>query len=1194
MKYSFNLGNYYSKKYGGPELNGLLSLSPEELTEKLNSQIGALEGIEHLGTAFEGIFVAEVKEVHPHPDADKLKIVKIDDGEAALGLARDQNGLVQVVCGAPNVKPGMFVAWISPGAIVPSTAKDSEPFKLATIKLRGQTSNGMLASAKELGLGDDHSGILDVREYLGLSLTPTGFRQSAPLLNGEGASVLSSSEPGMWGELKNRSRENRKQSTKAEEALWQHLRASKLGVKFRRQHAIGYYIADFFAVELNLIIEVDGGYHNSADQQALDEVRTEDLEANGSTILRFTNQQIEQNLNDVLSQIKVTIKSLSLQERDRLDLRSSQGEAIKPGDLLSQVLELNDVIADFENKMFTHRPDCFGHLGIAREIAAIQGLKFKSPNWYLKNSHPELDSGSPSENRDTKLKVTVNSKACTKYRATIIEDVQVADSPSWMQTTFRNLGMTPINNLVDITNYMMILTAQPQHAFDLDKLKKLCGSNLTPSPSPDGEGGNNEVEIIVRQAEEGEELALLNGKTIKLNSADVVIATPNKAIALAGVMGGKETEVDENTKNILLETATFDMYAVRRTSMRHGLFTDAVTRYTKGQPTAQIDAIAAKTADEYKSLAHGKIGLSLSEGVKSQSAKTLHLSLENLNNVLGSNFKIEEVQEILERVEIQANRKQAKRVILIHGQDKNSQSYWYPWLGEQLYSKGIEFICPDMPSFNDPILSEWVEVISKLKPDQDTVIVGHSKGGLAVLHYLNQYDQIVDRVILVAANSDKPRNEEDKLNSFYQTKLNYNKISKQSNTFVQIHSTDDDFVPFSDGEYNVKMLNGSLVKYDGLEHFGSNLNRNRVVLNQIISEDQLEVTIPFWRTDLEIEEDIIEEVGRIHGFNQIPSQLQVRQIEPAYTNQNIKLKREIRSYLAKLGANETLNYSFVHGKLLDAANQNEELAFKIRNALSPDLQYYRLSLTPSLLNQIHKNIKDGFDQFCLFEIGKVHVRGHLDAHDDQVPAEFARLSLVVANKNGSAEDAYHQAGLYLKQLLAHLNIKFSLVRTDAEFFGDKIPVTAPFSHINSATIFIDEKPSGIIGTINSSTALKLKLPAASAGFEIDLHGLADLFNTDAAYQPLSKFPSVHQDITLEVPARSILSTVQHKLEKIISEYDLKFSLKPVSIYQADAKSSTKKITFSIEFSSTERTLTLAEINQVISAAIDQFDKSMNK
>ncbi|MFZ1522713.1 MAG: phenylalanine--tRNA ligase beta subunit-related protein, partial [Candidatus Saccharimonadales bacterium] len=853
MKYSFNLGNYISKKYSGPELNGLLSLSPEELTEKLNSQIGALEGIEHLGTAFEGIFVAEVKEVHPHPDADKLQIVKIDDGEAALGLACDENGYIQVVCGAPNVKPGMFVAWISPGAIVPSTAKDPEPFKLATIKLRGQTSNGMLASEKELGLGDDHSGILDVREYLGLSLTPTGFRQSAPLLNGERASVLSSSEPGIWGELKSRSRENRKQSTKTEEVLWQHLRASKLGVKFRRQHAIGYYIADFFAVELNLIIEVDGGYHNSADQQALDEVRTEDLEANGSTILRFTNQQIEQNLDDVLSQIKLAIKSLSLQERDRLDLRSSLGEAIKlkPGDPLSQTLKLNDVIADFENKMFTHRPDCFGHLGIAREIAAIQGLKFKSPGWYSSSSNTNwksyimglknidstlarlkassievnsydkdtiqasmptsklnefidiikdelkpgfwvdivksggadtvfifkeseelikqfnLDSSNHdqilelcnkyakanfininimlaanswyedlfTEQADNKsgLSISLQTKACTKYRATIIEDVQVADSPSWMQTTFRNLGMTPINNLVDITNYMMILTAQPQHAFDLDKLKKLCGSNLTPSPSPDGEGGNNEVEIIVRQAEEGEELALLNGKTIKLNSADVVIATPNKAIALAGVMGGKETEVDENTKNILLETATFDMYAVRRTSMRHGLFTDAVTRYTKGQPTAQIDAIAAKTADEYKSLAHGKIGLSLSEGVKSQSAKTLHLSLENLNNVLGSNFKIEEVQEILERIEIQV-------------------------------------------------------------------------------------------------------------------KLN--------------------------------------------------------------SSNQLELTIPFWRTDLEIEEDIIEEVGRIHGFNQIPSQLQVRQIEPAYTNQNIKLKREIRSYLAKLGANETLNYSF--------------------------------------------------------------------------------------------------------------------------------------------------------------------------------------------------------------------------------------------------------------------------------------------
>jgi phenylalanyl-tRNA synthetase beta chain len=838
MKYSFKLGNYISQNYGGPDINALLNLSPEELTEKLNSQVGALEELQYLGTAYNGVFVAEIKKVEPHPDADKLRIVKIDDGEVAHGLPRDEDGWVQVVCGAPNVKVGMFVAWISPGSIVPSAIKDDKPFELTSLKLRGVTSNGMLASERELDFSDDHSGILDLQGY---------------------------------------------------------------------------------------------------------------------------NSEL----------------------------------TFKPGDRLVDALDLSDVIADFENKMFTHRPDCFGHLGIAREIAAIQGLKFKSPDWYLKSKTlPELDS-----NENTKLKVSLRTPACSKYRATIIEDVRVAPSPKWMQSLFAGLGLSSINNLVDITNYMMILTAQPQHAFDLDKLKKITGSD--------------EVEIVIRNAHEGEELALLNGKTIKLNVDDVVIALPEKPIALAGVMGGSETEVDENTKNILLETAAFDMYAVRRTSMRHGLFTDAVTRYTKGQPASQIDAVAAKTAEEYKKLAHGKITLSLSEDQDVKLPEPLTLSVTKLNDVLGSSFKVSGVQEILERVEVQAK----------------------------------------------------------------------SKSG-----------------------------------------------------------------------------------------------------------DELEVQPPFWRTDLEIPEDLIEEVGRIYGFNKLPASLQKRAIQPARINKMIKLKGEIRNYLASLGANEVLNYSFVHGKLFDAANQNKDLAFKIRNALSPDLQYYRLSLAPSLLAQVHKNIKDGFDAFAMFEIGKVHIKGHPDAEDDQVPAEMSRLSLVFADKNGSAEDAYYRAANYLKQLLGHLNVKFNLVRTDKEFFGDKIPVTAPFSHVNSATIFINEKPSGIIGSINPATATKLKLPGGSAVLEIDLHGLSEIFNIDANYKPLSKFPSVHQDVTVEVASGAIFSFVEQKLENILAESGLDYNYQIVSIYQASEDAPTKKITFGISLNNPKGTLTKQEANAVIDSISSALDK----
>jgi phenylalanyl-tRNA synthetase beta chain len=557
-----------------------------------------------------------------------------------------------------------------------------------------------------------------------------------------------------------------------------------------------------------------------------------------------------------------------------------------------------------------------------------------------------------------------------------------------MQSFLSRLGMRPINNLVDITNYIMVMSGQPLHAFDLDKLKKLSG-------------GSESLEIIVREARDDEELTLLDGKTIKLKSSDLVIATPEKTVALAGVMGGAETEVDENTKNILLECASFDMYAVRRTSMHHGIFTDAVTRYTKGQTARQIDAVSAHASEMFTELAGGKISLSVSDG-KADPQPNLSLRPEKLNSVLGTNLDADQISEILKRVEI-----------------------------------GVE------------------------EEGQDLII-----------------------------------------------------------------------------------------------------------------------TPPFWRTDLEKEEDVIEEVGRIYGFNNIEATLQSRQIDPARINPMIKLKQTIRADLAKLGANEVLTYSFVHSKLIEAANQHTDLAFKIRNALSPDLQYYRLSLVPSLLSQIHKNIKDGFNQLAIFEIGKVHIQGHQDEHDDQVPKEMQRLALSVAAKKGSAEDAYYQAKLYLTELMGNLQIDFELIRTDKEFFGEKIPVTAPFSQVNSATIFVDEKPVGIIGNFNPATAAKLKLPEYSAGFELDLANLVEKSQSNFKYQPLAKYPAINQDLTIEVPAEVNSSDVERNLALKLKESGLNFKLTPVSIYQAEGSES-KNITFNVWLNHPDRTLEAKEVTSLM-------------
>ena len=158
--------------------------------------------------------------------------------------------------------------------------------------------------------------------------------------------------------------------------------------------------------------------------------------------------------------------------------------------------------------------------------------------------------------------------------------VKVSPSPVWMQAGLKRIGVKPINNIVDLTNYYAHLTGQPMHAYDYDKVAALSGGTPT---------------LVARTAKKGDSAKLLNGKTVEFEAPAVVIATDKQVVGLGGVMGGSDTEVDENTKNIILECATFDMYNIRRTSMKYGLFTDASTRYTKGQSVYQNDRAFTKS-----------------------------------------------------------------------------------------------------------------------------------------------------------------------------------------------------------------------------------------------------------------------------------------------------------------------------------------------------------------------------------------------------------------------------------------------------------------------------------------------------------------------------------------------------------------------------------------------------------------------
>ncbi len=849
MKVSINAikhVNEHEGSAGSPVTKGI-----KDLTNKIGAQLGAIEEVINFGDRFKDVLVVKIVSCQPHPNSDHLKICMIDDGGKAKGIDRDEAGLVQVVCGAPNVKAGMFVPWLRPGATVPETI-DKEPFVLEARPLRGEMSNGMLASPKELGLSDDHSGILEI-------------------------------------------------------------------------------------------------------------------------------------------------------ETDEVQL--------KPGMPFGDTCHLTgDIVLDIENKMFTHRPDCFGWLGVAREIEGIYGRKYKSPKWYCVN--PKF-SGIEAE--PLKLEV-INElpELVPRFTAIALRDVHVGKSPLWLQADLARAGMRSINNIVDFTNWYMILTGQPLHAYDYDKV-------LAKDP------GANHATLTVRHPKKGEKIALLNGKTVEPTLETMMIATQNELIGIGGVMGGSDTEVDENTHNIILEAATFDMYAIRRTSMALGLFTDAVTRFTKGQSPLQNLAALGKITDSIRKYAHGKVAgpvvdvNNLPKAVRERRSihSPVRITVDFINDRLGLQLKKQEIITLLTNVEF------------------------------------------------------------------DVSMTGHD----------------------------------------------------------------------------------------------------------------ISVTAPFWRTDIEIAEDVVEEVGRLNGYDKLPLKLPLRDLTPAPKDARVELKRSLRNALSAAGANELLTYTFVHGDLFKKSGQNPDHAFSLSNALSPDLQYFRTGLTPSLLDKVHMNIKAGFNSFALFELNKVHYKGEMDQDESDVPNEDDHAALIVAfdDRQAPKASAYYQAKKYLEQIVDMSSTELMLLAdfnlTDDEW-GKQL--TAPYEPRRSAVIVRDGQIWGVVGEFKSTVAQAFKLPAYAAGFEVHLDVTSG--NTAAHYQPIPRFPKVKQDVTLrvsnDVTYQKLYDFVNTELTKIKPENSV-LGLSPVDIYRREGDNDHQQITLRLSVASHDRTLTDAEVTKLLDQVAGAANEKLN-
>lgn len=848
MKVSLNHIRYYQQKHRwspDPAPGGV-----DTLVEMIGAQLGAVEEVIAHGKRYAGVLIAKVMSLDDHPDADRLHVCKIDDGGVADGVERDDNGHVQVVCGAPNVYVGMMVAWLPPGVSVPSTA-GKDPFILETRELRGVMSSGMLASPKELALSDSHEGILEIDDDV------------AP------------------------------------------------GTPFDQQYGL-----------------------------------------------------------------------------------------------------VNDYIIDIENKMFTHRPDCFGMLGVAREIAGIQGHIFKSPQWWQADATPPEPSPT-AEN----LSLTVENELpdlVPRFTAITLSNVQVKSSPVWLQVNLSRLGVRPINNVVDITNYLMLLTGQPLHAYDYDKVVAQ-------------DAGAEQATLRIRHPRPGETITLLNGKTIEPRAEAIMVASRDALLGVGGVMGGADTEVSDTTTRVILEVATFDMYSVRRTSMAHGLFTDAVTRFNKGQSPLQNMAVLTKATEELQQLAGAQVA------------------------------------------------------------------------GAYIDENHLPTVVRDGGTVHPPV--------------------------------------------------------------------------HLSRTFV-----------------NARL--GFTLDSDHM----ATLLRN-VEFTVDVQGEALTVRAPFWRTDIAIPEDVVEEIGRLYGFDHLPLELPVRDVTPATKNPLLELKSAIRNTLVRAGANEVLSYSFVHASTLQKAEQPTDVAYQLSNALSPALQYYRLSLTPSLLDKVHANIKAGSDQFALFEIGKAHVKGYED--EAGLPKEFERIALVYAaeDKVAAKQHAgapYYQARTYVLELLRSLGLAEGAT---FEPLSDSDDVaTTYYAPGRAATIRIGDTVIGRIGEYKAAVQKAFKLPDFCAGFELGLGPLLDRAQPHATYTLLPRFPKIEQDIcikvTTDVTYETLSATMRENVQAAYPSQTL-LVMSPVDIYQRPDDELYKQITLRFSLANYERTLTDQEVSSLLRQAAEKTCRALD-
>ena len=653
---------------------------------------------------------------------------------------------------------------------------------------------------------------------------------------------------------------------------------------------------------------------------------------------------------------------------------------------LSEALGLDDVI--FELEITPNRPDCLSLIGVAREIRAETGNPLKLPSVDLKESETNIQD---------LTSVTINAPdLCPRYAARAIQGVKVKESPAWLQQRLESIGIGVINNIVDVTNFVLMEYGQPLHAFDYHKL--------------------TENRIIVRRSKDNEKLTTLDEVERELTSDMLVIADAEKPVALAGIMGGYDSEITEMTCDVLLESAYFNPSSVRATAKALGISTEASYRFERGTDPGAVLATLDRATQLIAELTGGTICEGTVDVYPGQQPLThIQLRPDRVNFVLGTS---------------------------------------------------IEAV-------------EMVKILSHLEFEVET------------------------------------------------------------------------------------------------------------------SGDVYQVTVPSFRSDITREIDLIEEIARVYGYDNIPTTLPKGDIPVPASSPKTEISKRVKDFLLAAGMMEAVNYSFCHPNCFDKirleANDPLRDALPLQNPLSPEMSVLRTTLLPSLLENAQRNRNHQIDTIALFEIGSVFIRNEKDGKKDVGIAalEPERVTGVLAGQIGEGvySDPYRSPDFFDIKGLVEGMLEVCGV-TDYTLQKGDIPTFHPG---RNAEVLLGDKRIGTFGEAHPEVLENYDLPYKAYLFEFNLEALVSVATFTKRFEPISIYPKVVRDLAIVVD-RQTLSDIPTALIYATGG-DAVESVRLFDVYEGEQVPEGKKsLAYTITYHSATETLT----DKAVNALHDKVVKRLNR